>query len=141
MRPILSRHYQKREPSAIREAQITFSKRSDKNQIIVINLAIGNVSLPMHPSMQNRMYSLNKNESPFSNGVNQYTPSIGLTESRNAFLNIISYEGADISNIECIVTDGGSQSMELMLLGVCGPSENRPLMLLDPAYTNYLELL
>ena len=29
--------------------------------------------------------------------------------------------------------------MELMMLGVCGPASKRPIMLLDPVYTNYLE--
>ena len=52
MKPKLSQHYQHGEPSAIRQAQITFSQRPDKDQIKVINLAIGNVSLPMHPALQ-----------------------------------------------------------------------------------------
>jgi aspartate/methionine/tyrosine aminotransferase len=39
-----------------------------------------------------------------------------------------------------VVTDGGSQAMSLMVLGVCGPRSERPLMLLDPAYTNYVDL-
>jgi aspartate aminotransferase len=38
-----------------------------------------------------------------------------------------------------MITDGGSQAMEIMMLGVCGPKSERPLMLLDPAYTNYIE--
>ena len=141
MTPNLSQHYQHREPSAIRQAQITFSQRDDRDQIKVINLAIGNVSLPMHPAMQKRMISLQDSESPFNNGVNQYTPSVGLLETRNAFLNIISCEGADTSNIHCLITDGGSQAMELMLLGVCGPSAKQPLMILDPVYTNYVEFV
>ena len=139
MKPKLSQHYQHREPSAIRQAQITFSQRPDKDQIKVINLAIGNVSLPMHPALQKRMVSLQDSESPFNKGVNQYTPSVGSLETRNAFLNIIACEGADTSNIHCLITDGGSQAMELMMLGVCGPSAKQPLMLLDPAYTNYVE--
>ena len=139
MMPKLSQHYQHREPSAIRQAQITFSQRPDKDQIKVINLAIGNVSLPMHPALQNRMGSLQSSESPFKEDVVQYTPTVGMVETRNAFLNIIACEGADKSNIHCLITDGGSQAMELMLLGVCGPSAKQPLMLLDPAYTNYIE--
>ncbi|MED5427072.1 MAG: pyridoxal phosphate-dependent aminotransferase, partial [Candidatus Neomarinimicrobiota bacterium] len=70
MKPKLSQHYQHREPSAIRQAQITFSQRPDKDQIKVINLAIGNVSLPMHPALQKRMVSLQDSESPFNKGVN-----------------------------------------------------------------------
>jgi len=139
--PKLSKHYQHREPSAIRQAQITFSQRADREQIKVINLAIGNVSLPMHPAMQKRMISLCDSESPFNKGVNQYTPSVGSLETRNAFLNIIACEGAVTSNIHCLITDGGSQAMELMLLGVCGPSSKQPLMILDPVYTNYVEFV
>jgi len=37
----------------------------------------------------------------------------------------------------CQITDGGSQAMELVLLGV-SDANDRPIMLIDPAYTNYL---
>ena len=137
MIPELSLHFQNRMPSVIRQAQIVFSKRIDRDLIQVVNLAIGNVSLPMHPAMQTRMNELGN--SRFSDGIVKYTPSVGTQEARAAFLNIISAEGIDTSNLFSIVTDGGSAAMELMMLGVCGPSAIRPLMLLDPAYTNYIE--
>ena len=137
MVPELSSHYQERLPSAIRQAQIIFSQRDDKDSVQVVNLAIGNVSLPMHPAMKKRMNDLGENG--FSDGVVKYTPSVGTDEARNAFLNIIGSEGVDTSNLHCMITDGGSQAMELMMLGVCGPSAQKPLMLLDPAYTNYIE--
>ena len=137
MAPKLSSHFKSRLPSAIRQAQIIFSNRVDKDDIQVVNLAIGNVSLPMHPVMINRMNELGINE--YNNGVVKYTPSVGTDEARKAFLNIIGSEGVDTSHLYSMITDGGSQAMELMMLGACGPSSNRPLMLLDPAYTNYIE--
>ena len=137
MAPNLSSHFENRLPSAIREAQIIFAQREDKNEIQVVNLAIGNVSLPMHPAMQNRLNEMG--EIRFKDGVVKYTPSVGADEAREAFLNIIGSEGVDTSHLYCMITDGGSQAMELMMLGVCGPSSEKPLMLLDPAYTNYIE--
>ena len=137
MIPELSLHFQNRMPSVIRQAQIDFSQRTDRDSIRVVNLAIGNVSLPMHPAMQTRMNELGN--SRFSDGIVKYTPSAGTQEARAAFLNIISAEGIDTSKLFSMITDGGSAAMELMMLGVCGPSALRPLMLLDPAYTNYIE--
>jgi len=137
MVPSLSSHFEKRLPSAIRQAQILFAQRQDKNEVQVVNLAIGNVSLPMHPAMQKRMNELGANR--FNDGVVKYTPSVGTDEARKAFLNIIASEGVETSHLYCMITDGGSQAMEIMMLGVCGPLSERPLMLLDPAYTNYIE--
>jgi len=137
MVPSLSSHFKKRLPSPIRQAQITFAQRPDKEEVQVVNLAIGNVSLPMHPAMQKRMNELGKNS--FKDGVVKYTASVGTDESRKAFLNIIASEGVETSHLYCMITDGGSQAMEIMMLGVCGPLSQKPLMLLDPAYTNYLE--
>ena len=135
--PSLSEHFKKRAPSAIRQAQIEYSKREDKNIVDVLNLAIGNISLPMHPAMQNRLKEVGR--AIFSDGVVKYTSTIGNKETRDAFLNILKAEGIDTSNIFSNITDGGSSAMELMMLGVCGPGSNDPIMLLDPAYTNYLE--
>ena len=135
--PSLSEHFKNRVPSVIRQAQIEYSKREDKNNVEVINLAIGNVSLPMHPAMQKRLQEVG--QTFFSDGVVKYTSTIGNNETRDAFLNILQAEGIDTSNIFSNITDGGSSAMELMMLGVCGPGSNEPIMLLDPAYTNYLE--
>jgi len=139
MTPHISNHFSQRLPSAIRQAQIIFSQRKDKDLIHVVNLAIGNVSLPMHPAMQKRMKNLGDANQQFLDGIVKYTPSVGTDDARNAMLNIIGSEGIDVSHLNSMITDGGSQAMELMMLGVCGPSSNRPLMLLDPAYTNYIE--
>ena len=138
--PEISTHFQGRTPSPIRLAQILFAQRADRAEVDVINVAIGNVSLPMHPAMQARMRQLDDAESPFADGVVKYTASVGTEEARAAFLNVIASGGFSTEGLRCVVTDGGSQAMSLMVLGVCGPGSERPLMLLDPAYTNYVDM-
>jgi aspartate aminotransferase len=140
MQPSLSQHFQTRQPSSIRLAQIEFMKRSDS--VKAINTAIGNVSLPMHPAMQKRMFELSSLESPFKNGVVKYSATIGEVETNQAFLNIISASGFSIDRLYSQITDGGSQGMELVILGVCGPagSNESPLLLIDAAYSNYLSM-
>tara|TARA_B100001540_G_scaffold56715_1_gene51206 strand:+ start:260 stop:1570 length:1311 start_codon:yes stop_codon:yes gene_type:complete len=141
MAPRISQHYQNREPSAIRKAQILFNARRDKDQINVINLAIGNISLPMHPVMIDKMSSLCEKESPFAKGIVKYTPSVGSKDCQNAIIHSIDaeLENSKLERVKCVITDGGSQAMELMLLGVCGPSSDRPILFIDPTYTNYIE--
>ena len=141
MAPKISEHYKNREPSAIRKAQILFNARKDRDQINVINLAIGNISLPMHSVMIEAMASLSKKESPFSNGVVKYTPSVGSKDCQNAIIHSLNaeLEDSELDNLNCVITDGGSQAMELMLLGVCGPSSVNPILFIDPTYTNYIE--
>ena len=58
MSPSLSEHYINRQPSAIRKAQILFESRIDKHEVEVVNLAIGNISLPMHSKMLKRLNQL-----------------------------------------------------------------------------------
>lgn len=140
MKPQISKHFQGRSPSAIRQAQILFAERSDRDSMEVVNLAIGNISLPMHPAMQKRMAELTGPESPFQDGVVKYTASVGREETQAAFLNIVASGGWSTENLRCVVTDGGSQSMELMILGVCGPGSEKPLLLFDPAYSNYIDM-
>ncbi len=135
--PALSNHFDLRKPSAIRKAQIEFSKRNDKNEIDVINLAIGNVSLPMYPAMREKLRKIGNDV--FKDGVIKYTSTSGTKNARNAFLNILSAEGIETDCIYPLVTDGGSTAMELMILGVCGPASKNSLLLFDPAYTNYLQ--
>ena len=141
MSPSISDHYIKREPSSIRKAQILFQSRPDFSIVEVINLAIGNISLPMHPAMLSRLKNIGKPDSPFAEGVVQYTASEGTAECKTAILNSINAElSQNISNdINCVITDGGSQAMELMLLGVSGTSGGKPIMVIDPLYTNYVE--
>jgi len=141
MTPSISKHYQNREPSSIRKAQILFNNRKNSKDIQVINLAIGNISLPMHPAMVERMKSLGDKKSNFNKGIVKYTSSIGTRECQDAIINSIKAELKNpiSSEAKAVITDGGSQAMELMLLGVCGPSSKKPILFIDPTYTNYIE--
>ncbi|MBW2522850.1 MAG: aminotransferase class I/II-fold pyridoxal phosphate-dependent enzyme [Deltaproteobacteria bacterium] len=136
--PPLSAHFASRQPSVIRISQIEFAQRGDDTR--ALNVAIGNVSLPMHPAMIERLKAVTAPASPFSAGVVAYTSTVGLDEANRAFLNIIASSGFDSSQLFCQITDGGSQAMELCVVGLCGPagSTERPLLLIDAAYTNYL---
>ncbi|WP_184307532.1 pyridoxal phosphate-dependent aminotransferase [Anaerosolibacter carboniphilus] len=138
-KPILSAHFESRKPSAVRLAQMKYEERKVKPQA-VINVGIGNVSLPTNPAMQKRMFELNAPESPFAKGVVRYSTTAGFTECQDAFKNILKCEGFDTSKLFVQVTDGGSAAMELLLIGVCGAAGTgeKPLMMIDPAYTNYI---
>lgn len=138
-KPVLSAHFESRTPSDVRLAQMKYDEREVKPEA-VINVGIGNVSLPTNPAMQKRMFALNAPESPFANGVVRYSGTAGFEECQNAFKNILSCEGFDTSKLLVQVTDGGSSGMELVLLGVCGPAgtNEKPFMMIDPAYTNYI---
>ena len=140
MKPLLSLHFQTRVPSAIRLTQIEFLKRTD--QVVAVNTAIGNVSLPMHPSMVKRMFALSSSESPFRQGVVKYSTTMGSNEANQAFLHLIKSSGFSIEGLYSQITDGGSQAMELVILGVCGPagSSTHPLLLIDPTYSNYASM-
>lgn len=137
MAPVLSAHFAKRQPSAIRIAGIEFNKRTD--EVTAINTHIGNVSLPAHPAIQKRMDSLRSENSPFKDGVIKYTGTQGLPETNTAFLNSIKASGFDASGLYSQITNGGSQAMGLIVIGTCGPAgtDEKPLLLIDPAYTNY----
>lgn len=137
MIPKISQHFLSRQPSDIRRAQIEFMKRTDS--IKAINTAIWNVSLPMHPAMQERMFHLDNPESPFKEWVVKYTATVGTEEANAAVLNIIASSGFNTAWLYSQITDGGSQAMELLLLWVCWPAwtDQDPLLLIDAAYTNY----
>ena len=135
--PELSEHYVNRKPSVIRSAQIECGKRLDIDSITVINLAIGNINLPMHPSMISRLKGLGKET--FRDGVVKYTSSEGNQETKDAFLNILSSEGIDTKNIHVNITDGASAAIELIMLGICNSNCSEKIMLFDPTYTNYLD--
>lgn len=138
-KPVLSAHFESRKPSDVRLAQMKYDERKVKPQA-VINVGIGNVSLPTNPAMQKRMFNLDAPESPFNKGVIRYTGTAGTPEAQAAFKKILEAEGFDTSKLHIQVTDGGSSGMELLILGVCGPagSGEKPLMMIDPAYTNYI---
>jgi len=138
-KPILSAHFESRTPSDVRLAQMKYDERKVKPEA-VINVGIGNVSLPTNPAMMKRMFNLGAPESPFAKGVVRYSGTAGTLECQDAFRNILKCEGFDTSKLHIQVTDGGSTGMELLLIGVCGPagSGEKPLMMIDPAYTNYI---
>jgi len=138
-KPVVSAHFASRKPSSVRLAQMKYDERKVKPQE-VINVGIGNVSLPTNPAMQKRMFELNAPESPFAKGVIRYTGTAGTPECQEAFRNILKCQGFDTSKMHIAVTDGGSSGMELLLVGVCGPAgtDENPLMMIDPAYTNYI---
>ncbi|GMV40636.1 MAG: aspartate aminotransferase [Myxococcales bacterium] len=135
--PTLSAHFRSREPSDIRLAQIQFAERRDGTE--ALSVAIGNVKLPMHPAMRARLHSLGGEGSPFREGVVPYSATVGLEETNRAFLHVIGASGCDTAGLWSQVTDGGSQAMELAIVGVCGPAgtRERPLLVIDAAYTNY----
>lgn len=135
--PQLSAHFQSRKPSSIRLAQIEFSGRNDDTE--AVNVAVGNVSLPMHPAMIERMHHLTASGSPFEHGVVMYSPTRGTPECNQAFRNIIGASGLSTHGLFTQVMAGGSQAMEMVIIGCCGPAgtTERPLMLIDAAYTNY----
>lgn len=141
--PQLSAHMARRQPSAIRVASIKFAQRDDDAK--AINVAIGNVSLPMHPAMSRRLAELGQTGQPFEDGVVRYTATVGTEESTEAFRHVIAASLSDAQvqaaqNLHVQVTDGGSQAMELLILACCGDpgTQERPLLLIDAAYTNYL---
>jgi aspartate aminotransferase len=135
--PDLSKYFSQKQPSAIRMAQMQFAKRTDG--VDAINVSVGNVSLPMHPALQKRLFEIKNSESPLAQGIVQYTQTVGLEETNKAFLHIIASSGCSTTNLYSQITDGGTQAMELVLLGVTDAND-RPILLIDPAYTNYLSL-
>lgn len=137
MSPTLSSYFSSRQPSDNRLAQMEFAKRTDNVQ--AINVSVGNVSLPMHPAMQARMKNLGQNLS-FAQGIVQYSATVGYKETQDAFLNIIASSGASAEGLYVQITDGGSQGMELILLGMSDAEtveDSRPVLVVDPVYSNY----
>ena len=128
--PNLSDQAENAEASAIRSAQVAFNGRSDRNAVNPLNLAIGNVSLPMHPAFLRGISS--------AGDTMAYTPTAGTPEAREAILRMIQASGFSTEGLHSHVTAGGTGAMELMLRSCCQPG--RPLLLIDPHYTNYSEL-
>jgi aspartate aminotransferase len=136
-KPSVSNYFAGKVPNDVRLGSIKFSKREDN--VDLINAAIGNVSMPMHPKMQERMRNIGQEGGGFSNGVVKYESTSGNEETKVAFKNIIKQMGFDPSDLEVLVTDGASLAMEIMLLGVCGElgEEESSILVIDPTYTNY----
>ena len=127
--PKLSSHFESRTPSDVRLAQMKYEERAVKPEA-VINVSIGNVSLPTNPAMMDRMFHLDAPGSPFEQGVIRYTATGGMEETKAAFKHILDAQGFDTSKLSVTVTDGGSTAMELLLIGLCGPAgtSEKPLM-------------
>ncbi|MBA4378141.1 MAG: aminotransferase class I/II [Gemmatimonas sp.] len=138
--PVMSAQFAGRQPSVIRMAQLRFDERRDGTE--AINVAIGNVSLPMYPAMQERLRNLGAPPSPFRDGVVKYSSTAGTQECIDAFMNVIASSGFDTAGLHGHITEGGTQAMELLIVGVCGPAgtDEAPLLLIDAAYTNYKTL-
>lgn len=138
--PVLSNHFRSLETSVIRRAKLKYDQRPDHAEVKVINLAIGNVRLPVHPAIFKRIQSLGNADSPFADGIFPYSNTRGFEETQKAVLNVIAGSGLKTEGLYCQITEGGSQAMELMVVGVCGNpgTDEHPLLLLDAAYTNYM---
>lgn len=138
--PQISQYYANKKPSGVRMANLKYERRED--QVELINGAIGNVSLPMHPKMIERLHQVGQPGSGFEEGIVKYADTSGHPETKAAFLNVIKQLDFDVSDLNVLVTDGGSLAMEISLLGICGESGkgDRPLLMFDPSYTNYNSL-
>jgi aspartate aminotransferase len=138
--PQLSKYLAARKPSVLRQAQQIFSKRKD--EVTAINVGIGNISMPMHPAMINRMAGILGKNSPFKHGVVKYSSTAGLEETNKAILNFISASGFKTNHLYSQITDGSSQGMELVILGTCAGDnhKNKKLLLIEPSYSNYQEM-
>lgn len=139
--PQMSTYYANKKPSGVRMANLKYEKRTD--DVALVNGAIGNVSLPMHPKMIERLHNIGQPGSGFEEGVVKYAETSGYPETKAAFLNVIEKLGFETSDLNVLVTDGGSLAMEIALLGICGEpgQDDKPLMMFDPSYTNYSSLV
>lgn len=133
--PKLSPLFQTRKPSSVRVAQQLFSQRADG--VVAINAAVGNVKQPMHPKMVAAMQAVGRADSPFAGGVVAYSESSGTQLAQATFLHIIASSGFDTTGLQALVVDGGSQAMEMIVVGLAGDGADRPLLMFDPVYSNY----
>ncbi|MBU0757865.1 MAG: aminotransferase class I/II-fold pyridoxal phosphate-dependent enzyme [Nanoarchaeota archaeon] len=146
-KPTISEFYKEKQPSCIRKAQIMFAeqqaKRKQNNEpaMDVVNVAIGNVSLPTHPKMiKEYLYPTNPD---LRAGVWKYTATVGTEKCGMAFINIInSFIKGKKPKLYAAIENGSSPLMKLSMLGVCGNpcTGERPLLGFDPVYTNYIEV-
>ncbi len=132
-------------PSGLRLAQTIFEKRVKEDikkgikPIEAINVAIGSVSLKTHPKLLERY--LNPTDETLINGIWRYGETPGTEKANQVFINIIKAFLPEDSNLELysIIQDGGSGAMRTAVLGLCGDagSDDRPLLVMNPTYTNY----
>src|SRR3989344_6754558 len=96
--PEISERFKEKMPSSLRMAMLEYDKRKDKD-VQSINLAIGNVPLPMHPAMIERFRNLNKG---FPDNSVMYTSSGGTDEVKQSFRNIIASSGFDSDKLSVL---------------------------------------
>lgn len=136
-KPNLSEYYKKREVSVIRSVYDKFKNRKDN--VVPIDLALGNINRPMHPVLINMMKKITGPSSPFNDGVVKYSSASGYNETQKAFLRILEASDLPTDDLYIQITDGASQAIELCLLGISGNGEENtgPVLLFDPAYTSF----
>lgn len=134
---VVSNYFASKLPSNIRLSGIAYSNREDN--VGLINGAIGNVSLPVHPKMYKRLVEIGTPEGGFADGIVKYEETAGNPETQAAFKNILTQQGFDASDLEVLITDGSSMAMEVAMLGICGEpgADDKPLLMFDPSYTNF----
>jgi aspartate aminotransferase len=131
-------------PSCIRKSSIVFSDRVKKTgeYVNAINVAIGNISLPTYPAMLKRLLFIE--DINLKKGIWRYTQTEGIDSVNQTFKKIIkSFLRPGLApELFTMVDTGASHVMKLVMLGVCGNFNgiNRPLMMLDPVYTNYISI-
>ena len=86
MAPSLSEHYKNRQPSAIRKAQILFESRTDKHEVEVVNLAIGNKSFFINED-ESWLYRQNNSDRNRSNRNGNGNNRMRNTNRRNNYQN------------------------------------------------------
>lgn len=132
IKPQLSKLYQDIKISSLRKAQQLYKERKD--DVMAIDASIGNVKLPMHPAMINRLKNLSENPQ-FEKGIVPYPPTIGTDEANSAILKIIRSTGIDTHNLYSMITTGGSTAIDHAVLATC--SKDKPLLIFEPFYPNY----
>ena len=131
--PKLSSKAKKLELSAIRLAQIKFAERKD--DVKAVNASIGNVSLPTHPAIINRLKNIQDED--LEKGIIKYTASCGVKETQDSFLKIIkAICQVDTDKLNLIVTNGASESIKLAIYATC--DKNNPLLITEPSYANHI---
>lgn len=136
--PKISDYFQSVETSVLRMAQSEFQNRNDDTE--ALNMSIGNVSLPIHPKIKERLFDF-KNSS-LGDGIVKYTNTEGEENTKQAFLKTVQIWGFDTSNLFTQITDGASQAMQLVLSGCAGnfSGEQKKILVFAPLYGNYMQI-
>lgn len=136
------------EPSPVRVAQQLFEERIIREKRLfqqntsLINVAIGNVSLPTHPKLLARLKQVS--DPGLLEGIWRYSSTSGHFRANKAFSNIIRSFLNKNNNpkLFSLITDGSSTDMDMIMDLLCGTpySKERPLLVIEPIYGNYPEI-